>query len=137
MTQVNVKWISSKIGYWSYLLDTLLRVLSELQTVYVIVLQTNDAAGLCLEIELLLQVNGYYTLNYCSWVVFLNPLDDFVWFPQFIVWYEIHVYNYVWLISAYLLSIYKLAVWWRWCNRKKDIVFFFNEKFEGKLVYFS
>lgn len=37
MTQLNVKWISSKIGYKSYLLDTLLRVLSELQTVYVIV----------------------------------------------------------------------------------------------------
>lgn len=43
-------------------------------------LQTNDAAGLCLVIELLLQVNGYYTLNYCSWV-FLNPwmfLSDFL-----------------------------------------------------------
>lgn len=33
-------------------------------------LQTNDAAGLCLEIELLLQVNGYCTLNYCSWGFF-------------------------------------------------------------------
>lgn len=40
-------------------------------------LQTYDAAGLCLVIELLLRVNGYYTLNYCSWG-FFKPFDVFV-----------------------------------------------------------
>lgn len=36
MTQLNVKQISSNIDYSSYLLHTLLRVLSELQTVYIV-----------------------------------------------------------------------------------------------------
>lgn len=63
MTQLNVKQISSNIDYSSYLLHTLLRVLSELlYRQFILFLQTNDAAGLCRVINILLQNNGYCVL---------------------------------------------------------------------------